>query len=171
MASYLVVTSQREKDATMTIKVHVSTPLTPEQLKKKLKKLTKAKIIMPKVAMEAADNPIDEQQEDPIDKPSPAQEEEESGFKNPHFSLVEMGGIFSWPDRVGIDGNGKEHKMPGGTGFCFNWASEIGFGEFTVKQLTDGSLECDTERLGKEFLKKALCALIDRAKERNERTN
>lgn len=132
---------------------HVSTPLTTKQLKDKIRS-KKVKITMPKIARDLALDDV------------------EPDFKNPQFSSVTLGGIFSYPDSVGVDGNGKEYKFSGGTGFILNWAAPgIGFGELKVKLLTNDTVEVDTERTGKEFLKKALCTLVDQAKDRDEKTN
>jgi len=124
----------------------------------RLKKTGKLKIVIPKLpeAVEEAGIEIGNDKEH---------------FKNPTFSFVDFGGVFSSLDSEGVDGNGKTYKFPGGSGFSFNWASEIGFGEFTVKRLTDGTMQVDSERLGKEFLKKALCALIDKAKDKSEKVH
>lgn len=135
----------------MTRRLKVKTPYTTAQLHEKMKK---TKVVMPKAADEL---PLDDAEPD---------------FNNPQFSSVEFGGVFSFTDSVGVDGNGKEYKFPGGTGFIFNWtAPGIGFGEIKVKLLSDGTLEVDSERLGKEFVKKALCAMIDSAKDRDEKVN
>jgi hypothetical protein len=129
----------------------VATPLTGEQLSKKIRS-GKMKIIQPKSVLgigsiggkKWTDNDIE-------------------------FLSVQMGGVFSWPDDVGVDGNGKEHKFPGGTGFRFTWAAKgIGFGEFELKKLTNGTLEFNAEKMGREFFKKALCALVDTAKDRHQ---
>ncbi len=45
--------------------------------------------------------------------------------------------------------------------FTLQWgAKEIGFGELDF-YYKEGQLCCDTEMMGKEFIKKALCAMID----------
>ena len=129
----------------------IPTPLTLEQVRNKLKKLDKSKLRIPKIP-----------ESEGIEVGGKRRSEEH--FKNPNFSFIDLGGVFSNSDVELVDGNGKVYPHPGGYGFTFNWASEIGFGEFTVKRLHDGTIELDTERLGKEFLKKALCALIDKAK-------
>jgi hypothetical protein len=129
----------------------VSTPLTSEQLKDKIKLGTRITI--------------------PI-KAKNSSFKDDKDFENPEFSSVDFGGIYSFPDVIGVDDTGKEHNLPGGTGFSFNWVAQgIGFGEFRVKRLSDGVLQVDSEGLGKEFLKKALCAMIDRAQDKSEKTN
>lgn len=96
----------------------------------------------------------------------------EPDFTHPKFKTVVLSGVFSNADWVGTDGNDKEYTFPGGVGFVFNWSADgIGFGEFCVKRLTDGTLEIESEGMGKEFLKKALCSMIDTAKELREQTN
>ncbi len=48
--------------------------------------------------------------------------------------------------------------------FTLQWGAEgIGFGEFVFYH-KDGQLCCNTEYMGEEFIKKALCAMVDNCK-------
>jgi len=61
-------------------------------------------------------------------------------FENPEFS-------YSEPEKD--------------TAFRIQWGAKgIGFGEFTFFY-RDGKLMCDNECMSKEFVKKALCAMVD----------
>lgn len=47
------------------------------------------------------------------------------------------------------------------TGICFNWTAKgVGFGQlyFYTK---DDQVYCDNEMMGKEFIKKMLCKMVD----------
>lgn len=133
---------------------HIEAPLTSEQLKEKILgkgKKKKATIVLP-VAAEGSHFGGDR--------------------ATAKFTHTEFGGVFSFTASEGVDGNGKVHKFPGGMGFRFNWVAEgVGFGEFQLKLRTDGVLEIDAETLGKEFFKRALCALVDSAKDKHEKVN
>lgn len=49
------------------------------------------------------------------------------------------------------------------------WGAEgIGFGEFYVRFRKNGSIEIDDEFMGKDFIKAALCALVDAARLKSE---
>jgi hypothetical protein len=55
----------------------------------------------------------------------------------------------------------KYSELEKDTAFCIQWvATDIGFGEFTFFY-RDGILMCDNECMSKEFVKKALCAMVD----------
>lgn len=47
-------------------------------------------------------------------------------------------------------------------GFKIRWISN-GFGEINICQLSSGQILIDSEYMGKEFVKKMLCELVDKA--------
>lgn len=93
-------------------------------------------------------------------------------FDNPKFTHIEFGGVYAWPEETGIDQNGDEHLIPGKRGFSFTWAAEgIGFGEIRIQVLPGEDkdvLEIKSDGLGKDFVKKALCALVDSGEDNSE---
>lgn len=133
-------------------KKHIEPPLTPEQLKEKIKNST---IVFPKEELEGGFG--DTEPEDVI-----------SGKAQP--SHVEITGVGYRQDEVGVDLEGKEHKFPGGMWVVVNWTVPgLGFGEITLRHGNDGILHLNTEGLGKEFAKAILGALVNKGveKERN----
>ncbi len=126
----------------------VEAPLSTKELKEKIRN---SKIEIPKYA----DNlPLDDVEGD---------------FENPQFSAVLISGVSAFTDSVWVNGDGIDHKIDGGISVEFNWAAPgLGFGEMRLKLLNNGKLIIDTEKLGKEFAKKVLCAIIDSAKDIDE---
>ncbi len=52
-----------------------------------------------------------------------------------------------------------EEMFPSAT---FEWTAKgIGFGSFTFYLKPDGKLHCDNETMGKDFIKKMLCKMVD----------
>lgn len=151
----LLTSFKFKKETSRTMRMRkIEAPMTLDELKKKIRS-GKIKIVGPKMASENV-----------------LAGEAFGTRENPKFSSVEFGGVFSWAGSVSVDMAGKEYPSPSQMGFRFNWvAPGVGFGEFSFSLLADGKLEIDTERLGKEFFKKALCHMIDSAKDKSQKTN
>jgi hypothetical protein len=78
----------------------------------------------------------------------------EEALENPEFISVKMR-AFARP----IAGHDSSVQRQG---FVLFWhARAIGNGEITFVQEGDGPLVCDSERMNKNFVKKALAALVD----------
>lgn len=130
-------------------KKKVDTPLTADQLKEKLKSKG-LKIVLPKKASTL--------------KRVPRVSQEDVFVGKAPFGHVALTAVGNSLDQVGVDGNGTEHKFPGGMWVDFNWSvSGFGFGELRLKVLMNGTLEVHSEGLGKDFVKAMLCDLVDRA--------
>lgn len=62
-------------------------------------------------------------------------------------------------EAAGID----PERIPAAGGFVATWqAKNFGFGEVTFYML-DGVLRCDSETMGRDFVKSVLCKLVDTA--------
>lgn len=95
----------------------------------------------------------------------------EPNWENPEFTHAEISGVFAYEPMIGIDPSGKEHELSsGGYGMVFNWAAkDIGFGEFQLKRLPDGTIQVDTEGISIDFFKKFMNALLDKAVEKDRK--
>jgi hypothetical protein len=128
------------------IKKHIPAPLTEVEIKEKLAS-TAASVILPKGA-------------DLNNIGTVKIEEVEKG--NVHASFVKIGSVGYRPDTIGIDSAGKEHTFHGGQWVELNWSVPgIGFGQITFHTRSDGKVEIDAERMGKDFVKAILCDLVD----------
>jgi len=76
---------------------------------------------------------------------------------NPEFAEIGMDDAWKkWRRKPGRGNNG---------GFAIRWGVQgLGFGEIAVYLDKKNRLMIDSEHMGKNFVKKALCALVDSAK-------
>lgn len=55
-----------------------------------------------------------------------------------------------------------------GASVLFEWSAKgCGFGQLYFYQAEDGKLHCDSETMGKEFVKRMLCQMVDDAEFRD----
>lgn len=128
------------------MKKKIPAPLTPEQLKEKMKGIDPSKITMPK----GSDLPTTEK----------VSKDEVSPEK---FGSVELRSVGYTAPVTYVDGNGKEYPKPGGMYVYFNWSLPgFGFGEISIKTKGD-KVVIDSEGLDKNFVKAMLCSLVDNA--------
>lgn len=127
----------------------IPAPLTEEELKEKVKTAT---IVMPEYA------PTSIKKEDKISA------KDVRAGKEFHADHIGVRSVGYHAATVFVDGNGKEYKDSGGCYICINWSvPNFGFGEMSITAKDDGTIEIDTETLGKDFAKAILCDLVDRA--------
>ena len=53
---------------------------------------------------------------------------------------------------------GETHQFPQRQGMIIGWDATVGWGELTIIQYNDGSMEVDSEGMGQEFVRQVLDA-------------